>query len=87
MRFELNAVELKQKHGGRTVELHFENGDDVISYTVNAESHQDPQSDNGLTWFGHDDLPAFEENDFLGLTLRIKTFMVILHNAFLLYVI
>lgn len=82
IRFELNTVKLKQKHRGRTVELHFENGDDVISYTVNAESHQDPQSDNGLAWFRHDDLPGFEENDFLGSTLRIKTFMVILHNVF-----
>lgn len=53
-------------------EWHFEAGDDIFSHTMNAsdeENHWDPPRDDGLTWFGRDDLPGFEESDFLGLIL------------------
>lgn len=53
-------------------EWHFEAGDDIFSHTMNAsdeENHWDPPRGDGLTWFGRDDLPGFEESDFLGLIL------------------
>lgn len=47
-------------------------------HASDEDGHQDPQRDNGLPCFGRDDLPGLEESDFLGLSLKIKTFIIIL---------
>lgn len=42
------------------------------------DGHQALQGPDGLTGFGRDDLDGFGKSNFLGLNLRIKTFMIIL---------